>query len=423
MSDTKSILTLSHGDFSCRLEGFDNPYQALTAIGEHLGDLARKTVVFDAMALNRLVEATTPHQVEPQMRGNQLVLRATPRSPDPAKPAKGDASPAPTAAQSSGPASQPAPPGAGDPRADRLFAATENRLRHTDSTRRRANIEHLKAAVAARDGGAPKGTHGAPSKPNVTAHERKDLPQITPVRRYRVDVTNRPQSPRLPPLVLVSDQRIDVAPPAAGPSQTPGHAPGAADLQKPAGLRVSDTAQTGQIPAKEAANSLARLMQKASTILHHPVAAQPAGTGQDALGALATKPQIGADPVDHGCRFARRLEQSDAIDIEEVIELAADYTMAEFGTATLDRAWLFAMIAEATDHSISHDDMLKAFGHLVRIGRLSRVARGSFRLMPGPGAEPGPLPGLVTPVTPVTPDAAKPAPPPQGDRTLGKGQA
>ena len=39
------------------------------------------------------------------------------------------------------------------------------------------------------------------------------------------------------------------------------------------------------------------------------------------------------------------------------------------------------MIAEATDNSISREDMLHAFGSLMRRGRIERVARGAFRLV------------------------------------------
>jgi hypothetical protein len=86
----------------------------------------------------------------------------------------------------------------------------------------------------------------------------------------------------------------------------------------------------------------------------------------------------------HSERFALRLEDSDVVEIDEVVELAATYADAEFGTGTFDRPDLFRMISEATDNSISREDMLHAFGSLMRRGRIERVSRGAFRLIQQP---------------------------------------
>lgn len=86
---------------------------------------------------------------------------------------------------------------------------------------------------------------------------------------------------------------------------------------------------------------------------------------------------LGPAHIEH---FAQILDQSDAVEIDEVIELAAGYAQSVFGTGTFERTQLFRMIADATDQSISPEDMLDAFGDMMQQGRIERVARGAFRL-------------------------------------------
>ena len=61
-------------------------------------------------------------------------------------------------------------------------------------------------------------------------------------------------------------------------------------------------------------------------------------------------------------------------------DLAAGYAQSVFGAGTFDRTQLFRMIADATDQSISPEEMLHSFGDMMRHGRIERVARGAFRL-------------------------------------------
>ncbi len=105
---------------------------------------------------------------------------------------------------------------------DRLFEATEGRLDNVETTRRRANIEHLKAAVAARAAETQLAADGA-SVADMTglddeaAEYREDLARVMRPRRVRVDVSRRSlaSEERPAPLVLVSEQRIEDEVPAA----------------------------------------------------------------------------------------------------------------------------------------------------------------------------------------------------------------
>ena len=86
---------------------------------------------------------------------------------------------------------------------ERLFAATDSRLSGADTTRRHANISHLKAAVAARRADGPE----AGGRDPRTEAYRADLASTVRARRSPVATpAARPERP--PPLMLVSAQRI-----------------------------------------------------------------------------------------------------------------------------------------------------------------------------------------------------------------------
>jgi hypothetical protein len=293
---------------------------------------------------------------------------------------------------------------------DRLFHDTEDRLSDADTSRRRANIEHLKAAVAARtaDRELAGDTAGAEAEADTdaTAEYRDDLAHVMRPRRVRVDVSRRRNESRPSPLVLVSEQRVDETPEAAAGPVRPRrvNAQGATDGPSALQLAATDTAAQEQAPEQDAearapaprkmANSLAQLAQRAGVIMSlgrgGAQEAEPAGPDMRQADAHTARAEgdastAAADAAEgdlpHSDRFALRLERSDAVEIEEVVELAAQYGQAEFGSGSFDRPQLFRMIAEATDNSISREDMLHAFGALMRRGRIERVARGAFRVV------------------------------------------
>jgi pilus assembly protein FimV len=94
---------------------------------------------------------------------------------------------------------------------DRLFDATDDRMSNVETSRRRANIQHLKAAVAARVAErrlVEAGVRDGDDSVDATAKYRDDLARVMRPTRVRVDVTRR-RDVRTAPLVLVSEQRID----------------------------------------------------------------------------------------------------------------------------------------------------------------------------------------------------------------------
>ncbi|WP_156945642.1 hypothetical protein [Roseicyclus elongatus] len=102
---------------------------------------------------------------------------------------------------------------------DRLFNATDSRLSNAETSRRRANIQHLKAAVAAQDADRKLAqVQGTATEPeDQTSEYREDLARVMRPSRVRVNVKRR-KAARPAPLVLVSEQRVD-----ADPAETPTH--------------------------------------------------------------------------------------------------------------------------------------------------------------------------------------------------------
>ena len=258
--------------------------------------------------------------------------------------------------------------------ADRLFTATESRLVDAETTRRRANIEHLKAAVAARS--ADRALDPDAAQADDTADYRQDLEQVMRPRRVQVDVTRRADPARPAPLVLVSDQRVDESRQAASATVRPRR------VQAGVTADVVAPQPPQQAAPKTLTNSLAHLAQRAGAIMNGGREATAPVRDAEPVPTPTRPADTATDAASHSAQFAVILEQSDAVEIAEVVELAADYACSAFENGTFDRTQLFRIIADATDSSISQEDMLQAFADLVDDGRIERVARGAFRLLP-----------------------------------------
>jgi hypothetical protein len=317
---------------------------------------------------------------------------------------------------------------------DRLFDATESRLAHVENSRRRANIQHLKAAVAARVAErrlVEAGVRDSEEPVDATAEYRADLQRVMRPTRVRVDVSRR-RDARPAPLVLVSEQRIDGKDPevakepirprrvnadgtvAEGPLHDEprqavsaemhfSHSPAAdpappppkkivrslALLARRAGLmmrggedpdeaKTADTDDTGDrahSPDERAAGNPS-VAPEAADPDDGPTVPEPSGPSQ-ATAALSG----GADLPEFVMRFAALLERSDATEVEDVVRMGADYITQDLGKTEFKRVQLIRLVRMATEDSIGRDEAMAAISRLSEGGILSESPNGRYRLV------------------------------------------
>ncbi|WP_139176559.1 hypothetical protein [Jannaschia faecimaris] len=202
------------------------------------------------------------------------------------------------------------------PDMERLFAATDSRLSGEDTSRRHANISHLKAAVAARRADGPV-EEKAETETDVY---RADLASTVRPRRNAPSVEARTPRPERPaPLVLVSEQRVTETPAADVAPVQPRRAPRTAEVE-------------------ERDEALA---------------------GAEDFEAFAT--DVGAS------------------DLSDILEAAAVYSTKIMGQDSFSRPRLLHLAAEAVE-DMSREDGLRGFGQLLRDGTIRKVSRGVFAL-------------------------------------------
>ena len=194
MADPSKSLQVTFGAFSCRLEGFDDPAEAMVAVAEHLcgaGEeltLAEGRKRLDAKALARIAKRGGARCVVAEVDGTGLVLRAAETS---------DAAP-------TGRRRLPAPPPDDEAVLDRILSQADSHLADPESARRRDAIANLKAAVAATEAERVLGeanTGGAVRRGVF----RKDLRDAVGSRKS--GGTSTP-----PPLRLKASQRVGSGP-------------------------------------------------------------------------------------------------------------------------------------------------------------------------------------------------------------------
>ena len=236
-------------------------------------------------------------------------------------------------------------PEGGDAAVARLLRQTNAEMEGTDTRRRASTIAHLKAAVAATvaERLAPKTSDGT-GTPDRADPYRDDLAQAVRPRRPASAPSAVPYAPppvhpmprrpegadRVPPLVLVSEQRIDT--PAPAPDQ----------VAPPAAVR----------PRRIATTALALEEDDTDT--------------ENIFDTDARFPD-----------FARRLG---ATALPDLMEAAAAYLAVVEGRDSFTRPQLMRLVAGflAASGDVSREDGLRSFGALLRDGRIEKTKRGQF---------------------------------------------
>jgi hypothetical protein len=211
---------------------------------------------------------------------------------------------------------------------DRLLAETNSQLESTEMNRRRSAIAHLKAAVAAARADKVAPEAGAKSDEGGIGSAidkfREDLARVVRPRRPVDDGQPRTMR-RMPPLMLVSEQRVDVA--EAAPR--------------------SHDALAGTVRPRR-----------------------------------VTTREVSSDENEEASSggFAVFAESMGARDLPDMLEAAAAYTAFVEGRPSFSRPQLMQMmrVADGTDDEFSREEQLRSFGLLLRQGRIQKLKRGQF---------------------------------------------
>nr|WP_319250311.1 hypothetical protein [uncultured Celeribacter sp.] len=215
----------------------------------------------------------------------------------------------------------------------RLMDETDKEMAKGENTRRRNAIQHLKAAVGAIR--AEKShTPDTEALKDETEAYKEDLAQVVKPSRPASPAT--PTRRNLPPLMLVSEQRIDDP--------------------------KSAVAQTAAKPVQPRRLSSSALALKEEEEF------------QDDLSE--------ATSLDTNMSFREFAEANGAVDLADVIEAAAAYLYFVEDREAVVRPKIMRTVRKVIPAEVPHEDRLRAFGKLLRQGKIKKVARGQFAVAP-----------------------------------------
>ena len=226
----------------------------------------------------------------------------------------------------------------------RLLEETNSKLDGPEHRRRRSAIAHLKAAVAATVAERrlkPSASRDAEAEAEKDAY-RQDLAEVVrpsvvsnkgdaPTAETAEDAA--PDTPRMPPLMLVSEQRVD---PAKSPSDK--------------GVVRPRRVTKGNLALKEMADEDQQLLDDASD---------------------------DGDTPD----FATFAADAGVEDPADIMEAAAAYLVTH-GEETFTRPQIMKLVSEyhADGDEFGREDGLRAFGTLLRLGKIEKIKRGQFTI-------------------------------------------
>ncbi|OZB19156.1 MAG: hypothetical protein B7X55_03875 [Rhodobacterales bacterium 34-62-10] len=208
----------------------------------------------------------------------------------------------------------------------RLMAKAESAMTEPESASRRNAIAHLRAAVAATKAEQSAGT--LPTREPAANAFRDDLASVVRPRRpmgEAATATPRPADARPAPLKLVAEQRVDLQ---------------------------NDRAAT---PVRPRRVSLAPMPDDAADL--GPIPSAP----DTAVGEFAD--------------FARKMG---ATALPDLLEAAAAYLVHVEAQPEFSRPQLMNKARQGTPDALSREDGLRAFGQLLRQGKIQKIRGGRF---------------------------------------------
>ena len=263
----------------------------------------------------------------------------------------------------------------------RLIAATNSAMDDEDSRRRHSAISHLKAAVAATEAErqikAANPGRPQPDRQDIYRHDLESVVRPKPADNS-AEARAAANAERLTPLVLVSEQRIDRAKASVAPATTPVIAP----LVAPAVVAPAAAAPTATprvvMPVRPRRVSGAAGM-----------AAMQAMPDEDSLIGDADdldEDEIFSDDEDsnffaEGQNFADFAEKLGAQSLAELLEASGVYCAQVLGRPNFSRPLVMRQLETLIDQpDHQREDRLRAFGSLLRQGRIAKVKRGQFAM-------------------------------------------
>jgi hypothetical protein len=226
---------------------------------------------------------------------------------------------------------------ASDDSVDRILARTDTELDKEDGNRRRSAIEHLRAAVA-----AVRAEGGQDGRVEETEAEkgryREDLARVVRPERPAARPEGEPAR-KMPPLMLVSEQRVD----------------------RPA----ADTPRA-EVQPRRPGGDAATLMDESGD--DTPESDNIFGEVQD---------------------FSAFASQFGATDMPDLIEAAAAYSAYVEGKPETGRSELMRLVMHhLPKEAANREELMRAFGTILRDGRLKKIRRGVFTIAEGTRFQP-----------------------------------
>ncbi len=210
-------------------------------------------------------------------------------------------------------------PDTDDAEMSRIMEQADEELSNPESSRRRAAIAQLKAAVAATEAARQLGEDKSDNAAEPEEAFREDLNQVVRPRRASRPASTeaRSERPRPAPLKLVASQRVD----------------------------------TGEALAAETAPVQPRRVAMTSPVT-----------------------ETDADS------FAEFAEEMGAVDLPDLLEAAAAYTAYVEGATEFSRPQIMKKVQATTDQTFTREDGLRSFGTLLRQGRINKAGNGRFQV-------------------------------------------
>ena len=229
---------------------------------------------------------------------------------------------------------------------DRILEVTNTELEETEGTRRRSVIAHLKAAVQATRADKNIKEEREQEDAEELDQYREDLERV--VRPRRPAANKESTSRRMPPLVLVTEQRVDET------DEPDTSEDREAVVVRPRRIRVNPENATTPVEDGEPEHAVSEDIAIESS--------KPEMRGEDDFGS-----------------FSDFAEQMEANSLPDLLEAAAAYSSYVKGEPHFSRPQIMrAIMSYDSENEFSREDSLRSFGQLLRRGKIEKLERGRF---------------------------------------------